>query len=182
MTQQIKFICKLSISFSLLIYFYPLVLFPVFIYDFLRLKKTVVLLQQRRKISLSISIIKRDRTDWLSCSQVDMPASALPKSTNWLTTASAAVALCVSKRARDPASSVEAWYASLFSLLIPVFNFSRLVVLTVLIFYFSILYSFFFYFRFAQKRSRRSCSETPTKARNYERSLWEVRVKRCQNE
>lgn len=114
----------------------------------LRPKKTVVLLQQRRKISLSISTTKRDRTGWLSYSQVDMPVSALPKSTNLSTTASAVVALCVSKRVRDPASSVETWYENLFSPSI-FFYWNLHAVLAILILRFSILYWPFFLFFFS---------------------------------
>lgn len=153
----------LSTNVTLTIYFFPLVLFPLFIHSILRPKKTVVLLQQRRRISLSIFITKTGRTSCLSYSQVDMAVSALPKSTNLSTTASAVVALCVSKRAQDLASSVEAWYLNLSIALFVILLWCWQSV----IFYFNILYSLFLlWFRSAQKRSRRSCNETPTKARN----------------
>lgn len=51
-----------------------------------------------------------------------MPVSALPKSTNLLTTASAVVASCVSKRAQDPASSVETLYVRPLNPHIPIFS------------------------------------------------------------
>lgn len=121
--------------------FFHLVFFPHFIYNFyssFRPKKTVArLLQQRKKTSLSVSIIKRDRTGWLLYSQVDMPVSALAKSTNLSTTASAVVASCVSKRAQDPASSVETLYVRPLNSQIPIFSIHFLFMRVVFSFFFS---------------------------------------------
>lgn len=121
-TQQMKLVCSWSVCFyflfcphhllSFLFFSYPLVLL-------LRPKKTVVHLQQRRNINLSISTIKRDKTDWLSCSQVDIPVSALPRSTNLSTIALVVAALFASKRAQAPAFSVEVWYVDDLSHQIP---------------------------------------------------------------
>lgn len=87
-------------------------------------------------------MLKRGRIGWLSYSQVDIPVSVLPKSTNLSTTASAVVALCVSKRALDPASSVEAWYIHVLNSSFLFLYFNVLVVLTFLFVWFS-LHCFF---------------------------------------
>lgn len=141
-TKTTQFICTWLIWFLLLclisdrhLFLSSLPCFAVFIDCVLRPKKTVAPLQQRRKINLSISIIKRDRTGWPSYSQVEIPVSALPKSTNSLTTASAVVASCVSKKARDPASSVELWYVILSEFLDLIFYFNLFGLLRVLILY-----------------------------------------------
>lgn len=67
-TQCMKFICRWLILFLLLNFWPHLFLSSHLVFlssftAFFRPKKTVALPQQRRKISLSISIIKRDRTD-----------------------------------------------------------------------------------------------------------------------
>lgn len=54
-------------------------------------------------------MLKRDKTGWPFYFQADMAVTALPKNTNLSTTALTVVALCVSKRAQDPASTVETW-------------------------------------------------------------------------
>lgn len=104
--------CIYGLTNSLPLIYFSSYLFSLFT-SFLRPKKAVAPPQQRRKISLLTSTIKKDRTGCPSYFQADTPASALPRSTSLLTTASPAVALCVSKRGRDPASFVEAWYARL---------------------------------------------------------------------
>lgn len=91
-------------------------LFSFQCFFFFRSKKAVALLQQKRKISLLASIIMRGRTGCLSCFQVDISVSVLLKSTNWSTTASAVVELCVNRRARDRATSAGAWYGRFSSL------------------------------------------------------------------
>lgn len=91
-------------------------------------------------------MLKRARIGWLSYSQAGMPVSVSPKSTCLSTTASAVVALYVSKRALDPASSVEAWYISVWNPSFPILHFSLSCGADSPFPWLSLLFSFFLFY------------------------------------